>query len=118
MTDTKLEGEPMMGRRSTDRPYERDMERDDDRRADTSRLAARPAEAKIVTAARDAAFAVDHGVLADARRGDWTDHRRLLGRSGALARPRVTVPAGMSAYILSRGFAKAGSGEPVIRNVR
>ncbi len=119
MTDTKLEGEPMMGRRSTDRPYERDVERDDDRRADTSPLAARPAEAKIVTAreTRRSLLTTEFWLTLAAATGliiagYWDEAELSLDLAYTLAAGIV------AAYILSRGFAKAGSGEPVIRNVR
>ena len=119
MTDTKLEGEPMMGRRSTDRPYEREAERDDDRRADTLPLAARPAEAKIVTAreTRRSLLTTEFWLTLAAATGliiagYWDEAELSLDLAYALAAGIV------AAYILSRGFAKAGSGEPVIRNLR
>ena len=120
MTDTKFEGEPMMGRRSTDRPYER---RGGARRRPPRRHAlppaARPAEAKIVTAreTRRSLLTTEFWLTLAAATGliiagYWDEAELSLDLAYALAAGIV------AAYILSRGFAKAGSGEPVIRNLR
>ena len=126
MTDTKFESEPMRGRRSTDRPYERvsdngdERDRDDDHyRDDVRRTDVTSPEVKMVATreTRISLFTTEFwltvfGAAGLVIAGYWDEAELSLDLAYALAAGIV------AAYILSRGFAKAGSGEPVVKNLR
>ena len=111
MTDTTVtERDPMTGRvydNTSDR--DRHLERVDERNGEMQTVKVRETRRSLLTTEFWITLAAAAGLVIA---GYWDEADLSLDLAYALAAGIV------AAYVLSRGFAKSGSGVPVIRNVR